>query len=944
MKKQLILAGLLSLFVLTTYAQVFEKQGAGVTILVHGWDPDGNQPAWMSEMANAIVQRNGGVGHIDTITVSGSQGNLTATCSDWDFELLNQNHAEIIILVNWTDVANHLSTGVTAQEVAAAVVPRIYNEQNGEPALAELPLHLIGHSRGGGMVFEIARLIGLEGVEVEHVTALDPHPLTSADPQGADPPFGPGPTIDTAINVHENILFADCYYQNIEYPTGEYVSGAYNRLWENLPGGYHNETGYTYDILNTDYNFSDHLNIILAYHGTIDLSTPATNGEATLTQTERDDWFNAYENEGENTGFKYSPQIRGDRKSTDAPVPGGDQIIDGYHNDILLGGNGARESLDWTNAIWPNILEFTLSKNSSVLVAGTHSLTDGDVLGMNVFYRSYVNAGTITFYIDLDRNPYNDNKTEIGTVNISATGSVITSHSTDWTTSGLATGETYYVYAKINDSSNSRFFYAPYEFEYEELPVNDLSVTDIVKPVKHFENSEITMQIMNYGNQTETNIPVSYTFDGDTVTETFTGTLNPGDSVLFTFDQSVDLSEENIHEIYARTELPGDVNTGNDEFITEINTHINPNTLFFIYDDYVSIPEDTALCFTDNFTIETWFYAHSTKSAGKVISKHGNDGINRSGYTIEYDGSNIRAVIGVGPDWATVEAGISNDQWYHVAMVYSGGILEMYLNGISQGTAMGTIVTNDLDLYIGGSQQYGDYWTGYIDETRIWNIARTDTEIQENFHTEIDPQSGDLLAYYDFNRGIPEGDNTAIEILPDMTDNNFHGTLNNFYLQAGMADGNFIEDCGLDITMPVPDETTLPTVTGECAATVTETPTATDNCSGAITGTTADALTYTEQGISTITWTYDDGNGNTSEQTQNVVIEDTTAPVPDETSLPDVTAECEITTLTTPTATDNCAGDHASHYHRWNNSYLDLRRWQRQYVRTNPKCSYRRCY
>ena len=56
-------------------------------------------------------------------------------------------------------------------------------------------------------------------------------------------------------------------------------------------------------------------------------------------------------------------------------------------------------------------------------------------------------------------------------------------------------------------------------------------------------------------------------------------------------------------------------------------------------------------------------------------------------------------------------------------------------------------------------------------------------------------------------------------------------------------------------------------------------PTATDNCSGTITGTTSDALTRTTQGTSVVTWTFDDGHGNTTTQTQNIVVSDVTAPV-----------------------------------------------------------------
>ena len=82
-------------------------------------------------------------------------------------------------------------------------------------------------------------------------------------------------------------------------------------------------------------------------------------------------------------------------------------------------------------------------------------------------------------------------------------------------------------------------------------------------------------------------------------------------------------------------------------------------------------------------------------------------------------------------------------------------------------------------------------------------------------------------------------------------------------------------------------------------------PTALDNCGGVITGTTTDPLSYNTQGTHVITWTFDDGNGNVTTETQNVVINDVTAPVADEATLADVTAECEVASITAPTATDN---------------------------------------
>src|ERR1051325_9013139 len=85
-----------------------------------------------------------------------------------------------------------------------------------------------------------------------------------------------------------------------------------------------------------------------------------------------------------------------------------------------------------------------------------------------------------------------------------------------------------------------------------------------------------------------------------------------------------------------------------------------------------------------------------------------------------------------------------------------------------------------------------------------------------------------------------------------------------------------------DTISPVPNVASLPDATGECSATISAPPTATDNCSGTITATTTDSLTRNTQGTSVVTWSFDDGNGNVSLQTQNIVVKDNTAPVPNE--------------------------------------------------------------
>jgi len=112
-----------------------------------------------------------------------------------------------------------------------------------------------------------------------------------------------------------------------------------------------------------------------------------------------------------------------------------------------------------------------------------------------------------------------------------------------------------------------------------------------------------------------------------------------------------------------------------------------------------------------------------------------------------------------------------------------------------------------------------------------------------------------------------------------------------------------------DLIPPVADIATLTDITAECEITSLTAPTATDNCAGTVTGTHNVTLPITTQGTTLVTWTYDDGNGNTSSQTQNVVITDVTDPTASNPA--SINVECvsevpvpDITVVTD--AADNC--------------------------------------
>lgn len=126
-------------------------------------------------------------------------------------------------------------------------------------------------------------------------------------------------------------------------------------------------------------------------------------------------------------------------------------------------------------------------------------------------------------------------------------------------------------------------------------------------------------------------------------------------------------------------------------------------------------------------------------------------------------------------------------------------------------------------------------------------------------------------------------------------------TTTDFYFVIGI-------DGGCTSTGLTPDNIQLPVVNAECSVSIAPFPTATTTCGDVIDGVANVTFPISTQGTTQITWTYDDGNGNTISQTQDVVIADATAPVPNANQLPDLTNQCTVNTLIAPTATDNCGG------------------------------------
>ena len=131
---------------------------------------------------------------------------------------------------------------------------------------------------------------------------------------------------------------------------------------------------------------------------------------------------------------------------------------------------------------------------------------------------------------------------------------------------------------------------------------------------------------------------------------------------------------------------------------------------------------------------------------------------------------------------------IAVNQWWHIAATINGNVATLYINGLIVGTTTfsGTIPNiTATNCYIGRSNWAIDpYSNAILDEFRIWNVARSQAQIQDNANISIPSGTAGLVLYYPFNQGVAFGTNTSVTTATDASSSNITATLNNFKLDG----------------------------------------------------------------------------------------------------------------------------------------------------------------
>ena len=153
----------------------------------------------------------------------------------------------------------------------------------------------------------------------------------------------------------------------------------------------------------------------------------------------------------------------------------------------------------------------------------------------------------------------------------------------------------------------------------------------------------------------------------------------------------------------------------------------------------MDIPNSASLQLTTAMTLEAWVNPTTVTSAWRDIIEKGNDNYYLMGTSSSAGKPVGAAIIGGTKAKAFGTAVLATGTWTHLAATYDGATVKLYVGGnlVGSKAATGAILTSTGPLQIGGDSIYGQFFSGLIDEVRVYNTALTQAQIQTDMTTPI---------------------------------------------------------------------------------------------------------------------------------------------------------------------------------------------------------------
>ena len=158
-------------------------------------------------------------------------------------------------------------------------------------------------------------------------------------------------------------------------------------------------------------------------------------------------------------------------------------------------------------------------------------------------------------------------------------------------------------------------------------------------------------------------------------------------------------------------------------------------------DDMVSVPHDTALNLNSGMTLEAWVRPSALGTIRSVVMKERPGSFDYGLFADNASSAPAANVFTTSAMQASGPAALGLGTWTHLAQTWDGTTLRLYVDGaeVANRPAPGALVTSTGELRIGGSSTGSQFFSGLIDEVRVFSRARTAAEIAADMNAPVDP-------------------------------------------------------------------------------------------------------------------------------------------------------------------------------------------------------------
>ena len=165
-------------------------------------------------------------------------------------------------------------------------------------------------------------------------------------------------------------------------------------------------------------------------------------------------------------------------------------------------------------------------------------------------------------------------------------------------------------------------------------------------------------------------------------------------------------------------------------------------------DDYVAVSPGPVIPTSGDFTVEAWAFAPAGTTGTRAILSQGSSG------NAFYIGM-ANGIVRLGDTWQNPgNISFPTGVWLHFAVVKSAGGAFFYTNGVIAASIGSIMNPSATEFRIGRTYgTFGEYWSGRIDDVRVWNTARTASDIRRTMTVPLIGNEPGLRANYRFDEG-----------------------------------------------------------------------------------------------------------------------------------------------------------------------------------------------